>query len=309
MTEKTPKQMAEAVLRPLDNKVNMKSKDSIFCDLFKETEYLLQLYEALHPEDDITQVTDITLVTLEHKMLMSQYNDLGFIVGNRLMVLVEEQSTWTVNILLRMLMYLGETYQRYTKNNNLFIYGSKKIDVPRPELYVIYPKERGNLPDEISLSKDVFGIEDPQNIFLDAKVKIIYNSKQGDILNQYIVFCHVFDEQTKLHGRTEKAVTETIRICRDKNILKEYLAREEVSSIMFGYYNEEEQMALARQQEREAGIIEGRAEGKAEGKAEGENLMGKLMKALVRSGRTDDIDRAAEDPDYRDLLYKEFQIA
>ncbi len=37
------------------------------------------------------------------------------------------------------------------------------------------------------------------------------------------IFCKVFDEQRKLYGMTEQTVKETIRICKDRNILKEYL--------------------------------------------------------------------------------------
>ena len=255
--EKSPKQMAEAVLKPLDNSVNRNSKDSVFCDLFNDPRYVLELYAALHPEDDLTQIKDITLVTLENQILRTQYNDLGFIIGNRLMILIEEQSSWSINILIRLLMYLGETYRRYIKNNGFDVYDTKKVDIPVPELYVIYPKDRGNLPDEIRLSKDIFGFTDTNKAFVDLKVKVIYDSKQGDIINQYIIFCRVFDEQIKLYGRTEKAVMETIRICRDKNVLKEYLQKEEVANIMFGYFDKEYQLELLRNKEREEGREEG----------------------------------------------------
>ena len=46
------------------------------------------------------------------------YNDLGFSVGNRLMVLAESQATWTVNIIIRALMYLIQTYHEYFKRTN-----------------------------------------------------------------------------------------------------------------------------------------------------------------------------------------------
>ena len=95
---KNEKTMAEAVLKPLDKTVNRNSKDSVFCNLFSDPKYVLELYAALHPEDDITQITDITLVTLDNQILRTQYNDLGFIIGNRLMILVEEQSAWSMNI-------------------------------------------------------------------------------------------------------------------------------------------------------------------------------------------------------------------
>ena len=85
-SEKTPKQMAEAVLIPLDHQVNRNSKDSVFCHLFSDPKYVLELYAVLHPEDDITKIEDITLVTLDNQLLRTQYNDLGFIVGNLLSV-------------------------------------------------------------------------------------------------------------------------------------------------------------------------------------------------------------------------------
>ena len=304
--------MAGNILKPLDDQVNRNAKDSVFCDLFAQPEYLLQMYAVLHPEDDVTSIKDITLVTLDHKLLNAQYNDLGFIVGNRLMILVEHQSTWTVNILIRFLMYLGETYQRYIRNNHINIYGTRTIELPKPELYVIYPGERGNRPDEISLSRDVFHLGNDAPGFVDVRAKIIYNSRHGDIIDQYITFCRIFDRQIRLYGKTEKAVRESLRICRDRDILREYLAKEEVPELMFGYFNMEEQLEFIREEAREEARAEARAkglaEGRAEGRAEGAALFASLISKLLSMGRSADVERAAKDNDYRERLYKEFQM-
>ena len=75
-------------------------------------------------------------------LLDQSYNDLGFQVGTRLVVLVEAQSTWTVNIVLRSLMYLTQTWQKYIQDTGQNVYGSKKVEIPRPELYVIYTGSR-----------------------------------------------------------------------------------------------------------------------------------------------------------------------
>ena len=242
----------------------------------------------LHPEDDISKIEDITLVTLDNQLLRTQYNDLGFIVGNRLLILIEEQSYWSINLLIRILLYLADSYQRYIRNNHLNVYNTRKILIPKPEFYVIYPKERNGMPEEITLSKDFFGIEDPDDVFIDIKVKIIYDSKQGDIINQYVNFCRVFDEQVRLYGQTEKAVNETIRICKDKNVLKEYLQREEIPNIMFGVFDKEYQLNLMieeeRQEAREEGLAEGRAEGIETGLAEGrEETELKSIKKLMQN--------------------------
>ena len=292
--KKSPKQMAEAVLVPLDKKANPKSKDGVFCDLFKDPKYLLQLYSALHPEDDVTDITDITLVTLDNQILRTQYNDLGFIIGNRLMILIEEQTLWTLNILIRILMYLGETYQRYIKNNGLDVYGTKKVEFPKPELYVLCPKGSENLPKEITLSRDVWGIEDPDQIFVDVKAKVIKDGKQGDIINQYVSFARVFDEQVKRYGKTEKAVQETIRICKDRNVLKEYLVKEEVPEIMFANLTEEEQKEYVYRQ--------GRVEGREEEKLSSIRNLMETMKLTTQQAMDALKISASDQPHYLSLL-------
>ena len=69
-----------------------------------------------------------------------------------------------------------------------------------------------------------------------------YGDKINDIISQYVTFTKVYNEQMKVHGRTREAIMETIRICKDKNVLKEYLeSREkEVVSIMLAMYDEKE---------------------------------------------------------------------
>ena len=112
MEKTVQKQMAERLLEASEDKINRNIKDSVFCDLFGKPEYLIQLYRALHPEDMETQQEDLTIVTLSRIIVREMYNDLGFLAGNRLLVLVEAQSSWSENIVVRFLMYLGETYRR-----------------------------------------------------------------------------------------------------------------------------------------------------------------------------------------------------
>ena len=138
-------------------------------------------------------------------------------------------------------MYLAQTYHDYFERTNQNLYKSKKVKMPIPELYVIYTGDRKNIPDVISLSKEFF---DGEDIAVDVKVKVICESDTDNIINQYIVFCKVYNEQMKLYGRTRKTVTETIRICKDKNVLKEYLLdrEKEVVSIMMSLFDKEEVM-------------------------------------------------------------------
>ena len=216
-----------------------KIKDSVFTNLFQDKKYLLQLYKSLHPEDCNVTEDEIADITIKHVLVDADYNDLGFSVGNRLMVLVESQSTWTLNIIIRALMYLIQTYHDYFKRTNQNLYGTKKVTMPKPELYVIFTGDRKNIPDTISLSKDFFN---GAKIAIDAEVKVLYQENEKDIIGQYIIFSKVYNEQRKLYGNTRQAVIETIRICKDRNVLKEYLEskEQEVVDIMMTLFDDEQ---------------------------------------------------------------------
>ena len=222
------------------NTPKRKIKDSIFTNLFQDKKYLIRLYKTLHPEDSDVTEDDIKDVTLKHVLVDADYNDLGFTVDGRLVVMVESQSTWTLNIIIRALMYLIQTYHDFFKRTKQNLYGSKKVDMPKPELYLIFTGERPkNPPDIISLSKDFF---DGGKIAIDAKVKVLYQEDESNIIGQYIIFCKVYNEQRKKHGQTKKAVTETIRICKDRNVLKEYFEskEQEVVDIMMTLFDDEQ---------------------------------------------------------------------
>ena len=217
------------------------AKNSVFLDLFQNKSYLLKLYKTLHPEDTTATEDSLTDVTITNVLTDNLYNDLGFIANNKLMILVEAQSTWTVNILVRALLYLAQSYHEYFQRTCQDYYKSKKVKMPKPELYVIFTGTQGRKPDKISLSKEFFGGAD---IDIEVKAKVIYESDTDDIINQYIIFCKVFNEQTKQHGMTQKAVTETIRICKDMNVLREYLLdrEKEVVTIMMSLFDDEQIM-------------------------------------------------------------------
>lgn len=214
-------------------------KDSVFTDLFQDKKYLIQLYRTLHPEDQDTTEDQLSDITIHNIMTNDVYNDVGFMVGEKLLILTEAQATWTENIAVRILIYLMVTYQDYIKKTKQNVYKSKKIKLPKPEMYMVYTGNRKEHPEYISLAEEFFG---GQSVFLDAKVRVLYGSDEGDIISQYVTFTKVYDEQRKLHGRTRKAVTETIRICKDKNVLKEYLEEreKEVENIMLAMYDEKE---------------------------------------------------------------------
>lgn len=229
-------------------------KDSVFRNLFSQKEYLLQLYQALHPEDKNATKADLEYVTLQNIMINADYNDLGFLIGNRLMILAEAQSTWCVNIIVRCVMYLAQTWKDYFIRTKQSVYSTTALNFPEPELYVIYTGNEVIEKKVLRFSEEFFN---GRQVAVEALVKVITESNKDDILSQYIVFAKIVDTQRKIYpGDSRRAVTEAIRICKDKNILKAYLEdrEKEVVDIMVTLYSQEEaveQYVISKQFESE----------------------------------------------------------
>ncbi len=165
------------------------------------------------------------------------------------MILTEAQTTWTMNIIIRALMYLVQSYHEYFERRNDNLYGSKKVKLPKAELYVIFTGKWVSKPEYVSLSEEFWGGE---KCAIDVKVKMIYDGKNNDIISQYVAFTKVYDEQVKLYGRTREAVTNTINICKDRDVLKEYLSsrEKEVVDMMMTLFDEEQVMRAYVESER-----------------------------------------------------------
>ena len=220
------------------NNINRRAKDTVFTDLFSDKKYILQMYCALHPEDSTVTEDDISNVTMQNVFIDDMYNDLGFMIKDKLVVLVEAQSTWTVNIIVRCLEYITQTYNEHIVRTEQDIFGAKKIRLPKPELYVLYTGDRKNVPEAITLSDEFFGGAD---IDVNVTVHILHSGRRNDIIEQYIIFTRIFNEQVQVYGYTRKAIEETVRICMDNNVLKEYMneRRTEVFDIMMSLFDEE----------------------------------------------------------------------
>lgn len=75
------------------NTVNRKFKDSVSIRLFQDKSRILQLYRELHPEATDVTGDDIEVKTLKSVIVNTRYNDLGFTLKNKFVLLVEIQSS------------------------------------------------------------------------------------------------------------------------------------------------------------------------------------------------------------------------
>ena len=160
------------------------AKDSVFSFIFRQPENTRRLYLALHPEDSDVTEADCKLVTLEHILTNGMTNDLGFQVRDKLILLVEAQSKFSLNIVLRMLLYLAATYKEYVEEHKLDLYGSKPVSIPRPELYMVYTGAPRQLPEILRLSDMYDGLGGAE-----VEIKVLRNTGAGNIRHLAKIRC------------------------------------------------------------------------------------------------------------------------
>lgn len=170
-------------------------KASVFTDLFSEQEYQSALYESLTGEK--RNKDEFRTITIENYLIGEIHNDLGFLVGDTIIVLCEAQSTWNINIVYRLLCYLVLGWRRLGDKQGWDAFSTPPIPLPEPKLYVLYTGE-AEMPDVLTLSETYFG---GRHVPIELEVTCIRGVRGGDILDQYKRFTQIVDEITRTHGR------------------------------------------------------------------------------------------------------------
>jgi hypothetical protein len=252
---------------------NIKYKDSVFSSVFSHPDILRELYCAI-VDVNLPPDIPITINTLEDALFMGQLNDISFSIGDKLVVLIEHQSTINPNIALRLLMYIGRVYEKIIKPKK--IYGTKLIPIPRPEFFVLY-NGTAPYPDEKTLKlSDMFesasslGLpEKSPSLELELRVININHGQNEDIIKRcetlrcYSAFVAKVREYEGKGLSLEAAIKKAIQYCIEHDILKEFMEQHgtEVISMLFGEWNLDEVLDLRF----EEGIEKGREEGREEG--------------------------------------------
>jgi len=261
---------------------NRNHKASVFSLLFGEPPAALELYNAVtgqnYPPD-----TKIEIVTLSNALFKGQLNDVAFVVDDRLVVLIEHQSTINNNIPLRMLMYLGREYERITKGKDL--YREKLIKIPAPEFIVLY-NGKDEFPDfkELRLS-DAFKTKGKVNLELVANVYNINKGRNADIASKSPVlngYNELIAEVNKNRETMElaEAIEAAIKNCMKRNILVYFLEKyaSEVLNMLFTEWNLDDALAVRYEEGTEDGIEIGVGKGRNENSNE--------ILALIKKGYT-----------------------
>ena len=237
-------------------------KDGVFVKLFNEKEKIIELYNALEGTN-YDDETEVTIQTIENILYGPFRNDMAFEIDNKFVVLVEHQSTICNNMPLRMLLYLARIYEKIVDIS--VAYRTKRIEIPCPEMYVLY-NGRDDYPQESEMKlSDSFIIKDDK-IKLELIVKIIninYEKesrilKDCPTLKKYSYFIHKIRQYVSNGMSRDEAIKVSMEECISMGVLKEFLLNygSEVHNMLFAEYDREEELRIAREEAREDGIEE-----------------------------------------------------
>jgi len=217
----------------IKNNVNRKHKSSVFSTLLSNPEILREVYSAIEGVEIPADVI-ININTLSDVLYMQQINDLSFTIDNRIVILIEQQSTINENVPVRLLMYIARVYEKILDRQML--YQKKLVKIPTPEFIVLYNGSKP-FPDhkELKLStafKNLEGLKLFKNDCFPLELIVqVYNINHGcnpqilaksKTLDSYSVFMGKIREYNKELSLAESVKT-AIQYCIEKDILKKFL--------------------------------------------------------------------------------------
>ncbi len=272
----------------METKENREYKDSIFRYLFKVPDNFRELYEDITGVKLDTELEFYDTYNLITKQ--SLVNDVSFKTSdNRLIIMVEHQSTNNMNMTLRSCMYYFKIMEQYIKEYGLNLYGSKPIKLPAPEFYVVYNGIDNTNEVEYSLSNNF----DSENNTIKATTKIIdinydmLDEKVKERKDTLVGYSYLIDrigfyikiKKLSIREAADKALLE----CKEQNLLTDYIGRKEFLSMSVDTYTIEQQL----KDEREFGLEEGLERGFEEGQEKGEfKEKLRIAKKMISQGFT-----------------------
>jgi len=261
---------------------NRQYKDSVFAKLFSDPDALRDLYAALEGVR-LPDGTPLTVNTLENVFFMGRVNDVSFQLGDKLVVVVEHQSSLNPNMPLRALLYIARLYEKVIDDRK--IYSSSLVRVPVPEFFVLY-NGKAPCPDEqvLRLSDafaDTAGLLPPGPPALDLAVKVLninrgHNAerlRKSRVLSQYSAFIAKVRDGEKAGLPAAEAIKRAVQWCVRHDILKQFLEANssEVTNMLITEWNWNDALAVRWEEGVEKGIAleKERSEKKAESRTEG----------------------------------------
>jgi len=264
----------------MSQEANVKYKDSFFSHVFGNKKAIRQVYEAFSGEP-LPADAVITLATIVKIFFMGLRNDLSFLINDRLIVLIEHQSTINLSMPLRLLRYVTILYNKLVDKKAY--YRRAAVTIPAPVFIVLY-NGTDPYPDYAELRLSDLFAKAPELLpwektfpALELKVQV-YNINEGrnpeimarsELLRGYSIVVGKIREYKKTMPLKD-AIEAAIKYCMENDILTDVLKTQsmEVKDMLLTEWNQEEAMDVMRAEAIEEGLEKGIEIGEARGRNE-----------------------------------------
>ncbi|MGN0959087.1 MAG: Rpn family recombination-promoting nuclease/putative transposase [Selenomonas bovis] len=206
-------------------------KDSLFRHIFNHKARLRNLYEALSGRK--VNASDIRINTLRGTFFNGVKNDISFQIKGRLVVLIEQQSSWNPNMPLRFLWYLAKLYRRQVPRD--MQYHIKLVPLETPEFYVLYNGREKEPPYQVLRLEDAFE-ETPVGdslLRLDVPCYNVNATPGNELLEKcyelrsYSVFVAKVREGRDSGMTLDDAIIAAIHYCINQDLMADYFKENE----------------------------------------------------------------------------------
>ncbi|GHU77028.1 hypothetical protein AGMMS49992_23810 [Clostridia bacterium] len=217
----------------VDIGANREVKAGMFAVIFNNAKAALSTYNALSGKS-YPPGTPVKIVTLTNVLYKGRVNDVAFLIGDKLVILIEHQSTKNENMALRFLIYIAFVYNVIYKSEHI-VYGTKAIEVCEPEFYVLYNGTDDKVPaKQIKRLSDLYPVlkREPNHEYnLDLKLTL-YNVNatenadmvaRSDELNGYVYCIKRIQYYQSLEESKEDAIRHAIIDTKREGYLTEFL--------------------------------------------------------------------------------------
>jgi hypothetical protein len=191
---------------------------------------------------------------------MDQQNDIAFILGDTIVVLIEHQSSTNENMPLRLLIYIARVYELIVDHRAM--YKKKLLKIPKPEFIVLY-NSADDFPSEKTLRlSDAFmdaTTAGPGGI-LELTVRVVNINKgknqptisNSENLSGYVEFIALVRKYLKSGLELAGAITRSVKDCINQDILADFLKKH--ASAVINMLTAEFDINVAKEVAREEGI-------------------------------------------------------
>ena len=247
-------------------------KDSLFRNIFNNKVRLRNLYEALSGRK--VNASDIHINTLRGTFFSDIKNDISFRIKGRLVVLIEQQSSWNPNMPLRFLWYLAKLYRCQVPRD--MQYHIKLVPLETPEFYVLYNGRETEPPYQVLRLEDAFE-ETPAGdslLRLDVPCYNVNAAPGNELLDRcyelrsYSIFVAKVRESKDSGMKLDDAIIAAMSYCITHDLMADYFKENEseVLDMVSTKWDWNEALRVAREDAAEMAREEGMEKGMEKGR-------------------------------------------